>query len=306
MSALSQFLGSVAGQVASSVILKKVMAGGMFGEKEPGYQLPIIVPPGAEVEGAEREGVGPTFSERFKIPFWAFATGYGALLWYAARATAPLDMPDPDLGDPDPQQTDLLFPALKRELTHLDVEDLATSDDPVEACLERAGWKLPRIDELRESIFDKQQTTLFDEPEPLDRSEEELTEAIEVCMQKLETQYGSLEAAGVGCSLCSDDDPDLGVVQREMFDPEQTEIDFSEPPEPRERSSKEVATRLNDYLESLEPGQEPVLDAAVFHVYRRKGKKYKEALLARLYTWGFKNWTNFKATMENQGRWTRE
>lgn len=205
MSGFTQFLGSVAGQVASNVILKKVLDSRLLGEREPGYKLPIIVPPGAEVEGSEREGGGPAFPGRFKIPFWLFASGYGALLWYAARATAPLEMPDPDLGDPEPQP-DLLFPALKRELTHLDVEDLATSDDPVEACLERAGWKLARIDELRESIFDKQQTDIFDEPEPLTRSEEELTDAIENCMQKLETQYGSLEAAGVGCPLCSDDE----------------------------------------------------------------------------------------------------
>jgi len=203
MSGFSQFLGAIAGQVASRVILNKVNAGlsqSRESAREPGgYQLPVIVPKGAEFDRVEA-GVP---SRGYKIPTWLFFTGYGALLWYAAKATAPVDMPD--LGDPGPEEEGLLFPGLKRELTHLDVEDVATSDDPVEACLERAGWKLDRIDELRQSIFEKEQVDLFTTPEPLTRSEGELLEAIETCMQKLEIQYGSLEAAGVVCSDCGDD-----------------------------------------------------------------------------------------------------
>jgi len=203
MSGFSQFLGAIAGQVASRVILNKVANVGLSQTREParepgGYQLPVIVPKGAEFDRLEA-GVP---SSRYKIPNWLFFTGYGALLWYAAKATAPVDLPD--LGDPGPEEA-LLFPGLKRELTQLDVEDISTSDDPVEACLERAGWKLPRIDELRQSIFEKEQVDLFTTPEPLTRSEGELLEAIETCMQKLEIQYGSLEAAGVVCSDCGDD-----------------------------------------------------------------------------------------------------
>lgn len=47
-----------------------------------------------------------------------------------------------------------LFPGLRRELV-LQQVDLATSDDPVEAYLERKGWKLKRIRQLRESAVQK-------------------------------------------------------------------------------------------------------------------------------------------------------
>ncbi|KKN15020.1 hypothetical protein LCGC14_0990220 [marine sediment metagenome] len=211
MSGFSQFVGAVAGQVATRLILDKVGTRGL-GQREPRpYDLPVIIPAGVDVDGQPPEG--PVGSGRFTIPNWLFLTGYGALLWYAAKATTPVvDLPD--LGDPEPEG-DMLFPGLKRELTHLDVQDAATSDDPVEACLERAGWKLDRVDELRQGIFDKEQIDLWETPEPLTSSEGELLEAIENCMQSLEAQYGSLEAAGVGCSVCGGDDPDLGVVQRE-------------------------------------------------------------------------------------------
>jgi len=222
MSGFTQFLGAVAGQVTTKVILDKI-ASASLGQREPRpYDLPVIIPGSPEVETSTQAGPG-----RFTVPTWLFLTGYGALLWYAAKATTPtVDLPDlgegdlaatqRDLFDPG-QGEDLLFPGLKRELTHLDVEDSATSDDPVEACLERAGWKLERVDELRETIFEKEQVDLFTEPDPLTRSEGELLEAIETCMQRLESQYGSLEAAGVGCSVCDGDDPDLlaGIVPLE-------------------------------------------------------------------------------------------
>jgi len=247
MSGFSQFLGAIAGQVASRVILNKVANVGLSQSREPAREpgpvsIPnVIIPKGAEFDRVEAGAP----SRSYKIPTWLFFTGYGALLWYAAKATAPVDMPD--LGDPGPEAEPLLFPGLKRELTHLDVEDISTSDDPVEACLERDGWKLDRIDELRQSIFEKEQVDLFTTPEPLTRSEGELLEAIETCMQKLEIQYGSLEAAGVACSTCGD--PDLGVVQREMFDPEQIELEF----DPKRKKIKrnyaiEAEVRQNDRL----------------------------------------------------------
>lgn len=245
MSGFTNFLGSVAGQVATRVILNRVMNPGGLGLKDtaqPGYQIPIQIPPGPDVEGSERDPASADL-RRFQIPSWAFLVGYGGLLWYAAKATSPVDVPD--LGETDLDldglgQDDLLFPGLRRELTDLDMEDLATSDDPVEACLERSGWKLNRIDALRQGIFEKEQTDLFSEPEPYTRSEEELLAAIETCMQRLESQYGSLEAAGVGCDLCSGDDPDLGAVQREMFDPEEQELTlYPGPTAPKHMQAKE-------------------------------------------------------------------
>lgn len=265
MSGFTNFIGAVAGQVATRVILNKVESAGL-GQREPRpYDLPVIVPGSPDAEALPTEvGVG---SGRFVIPTWAFLTGYGALLWYAAKATTPVvDLPDlgegdlaatqRELFDPEQQEIDfsprktrmqmprgredLLFPSLKREITHLDTEDVATSDDPIEACLERAGWKLERVDELRETIFEKEQVDLFTEPDPLTRSEGELLEAIENCMQKLEAQYGSLEAAGVGCSVCDGGDPALGVVQREMFDPEQEELTlYPGPTAPKHMQAKE-------------------------------------------------------------------
>lgn len=54
-----------------------------------------------------------------------------------------------------------LFPELRRELVLEPPEDVATSDDPVIACMERQGWRMPRIEELKASISEKMTPDLF-------------------------------------------------------------------------------------------------------------------------------------------------
>ena len=436
MSALSQFLGNLAGQVAARAIIPRILgATGAVGRMEPGRYPhpeygPVIIPAGAEMDRPDAPA-----PPRLQIATWAVFAAYGGLLWYAAKKTAPTplaDLPEapeiPDLGDVGvtafEEETPLLFPGLKRELD-LESEDIATSDDPVLACLERAGWKLNRVEKLRESIFEKQQLDMFGKPlEDLTRSEEELLEAINTCLAFLEGKFGSLEAAGVACGECSGDDSDLGATQEELtlypgptapkhmrakegpdtfwffiakghrkanpvtqdqidanpdwylsaekdkkgklyqveadtkvkaltklhdqlkaareytkeyggkenkftpwFSPvesggkgyrtipnvmahpktaEQAEIDFDPAPDPRKIPRDRIEFLLNQYLEGLESGQHPTIDGATLHIYGRTGKEYREALLGSLRSWGFKNWTNFKASMKSQSRYAKD
>lgn len=220
MSALSQFIGILAGQVAARAIIPQILnASGAVGRLQPGRYPhpeygPVIIPRGAQFDQDEPEDVTALQGPHFQIATWAVFAAYGGLLWYAARKTAPtalVDLPDlPELSDLGvtafEEETPLLFPEMRRELD-LETEDIATSDDPVLACLQRAGWKLPRVEKLRESIFEKQQLDIFGKPqEDLTGSEEELLEAINKCLAFLEGKFGSLEAAGVVCGECSEED----------------------------------------------------------------------------------------------------
>ncbi len=99
---------------------------------------------------------------------------------------------------------------MRRELQLKAEEIPTTSADPVEACLERRGWRLSRVRELKASIDQKTTPSMFtQEKEPLSSTEEELLADIERCLDQVERQYGSLEAAGIGlvpCPLCGDED----------------------------------------------------------------------------------------------------
>ena len=114
MSGFSQFVGAIAGQVASRVIMNKVANVGLG--QEPGYKLPIPVPGGAQVD--RQPGEPP--ASRFKIPNWMFFTGYGALLWYAAKATAPMEAPDlgavqREMFDPEQMEIDYYADAFEND-----------------------------------------------------------------------------------------------------------------------------------------------------------------------------------------------
>lgn len=71
-----------------------------------------------------------------------------------------------------------LFPGLRREMV-LEVEDLATSDDPLEIHLQRKGWKLKRVSKLQESMAAKAVPDMFTgRTEPLAPAERELQDDI--------------------------------------------------------------------------------------------------------------------------------
>lgn len=76
-----------------------------------------------------------------------------------------------------------LFPGLRRELV-MEQEDIATSEDPVIACLERRGWKLQRIDKLMEQIHDKQTPDMFVDEEALTPTEEEFLDDMLECSER--------------------------------------------------------------------------------------------------------------------------
>jgi len=214
---LSRLLGSLVGQVAGRIAINKIAArreglGGLEPGRYPHPEFgPVIIPRGAEFD-PERPGEAQPIPAGvpFQIAPWGFFVAYGALLYYAAKRTRVQELP-PALAEADQlgvqfTEDPYLFPGLKRKLEPFEAEDVATSDDPVEACLQRRGWKLDRVDELKDSIAKKRNIDLFSQEEvELDASEAELMDDIEVCLQQLEKQHGSLEAAGVNiaCSACS-------------------------------------------------------------------------------------------------------
>lgn len=78
-----------------------------------------------------------------------------------------------------------LFPQLKRELRFDPPEDIATSDDPVIACMQRLGWKLPRIEELKASIAEKMTPDLFTmKIKPLSPGEKEYQRVVGECLEQ--------------------------------------------------------------------------------------------------------------------------
>jgi hypothetical protein len=113
------------------------------------------------------------------------------------------------LGDPkemsefwEPGQPEL-FKA-KRTLT-LEMEDIAKSDDPIFACMERRGYTQKQMDRLSESIAKKATVDIFDkEPEKLTSSENKFQNDIDDCIDKVRDFFGTLEAAGYEDCNCSD------------------------------------------------------------------------------------------------------
>lgn len=82
-----------------------------------------------------------------------------------------------------PKQKEL-FPELRRELV-LKVEDTATSEEPLEACLERKGWDLRKVKKYQESIADKMTPDMFGKMQKLTGTEVMLQENIQKCLERL-------------------------------------------------------------------------------------------------------------------------
>jgi len=227
MSAVKQILGMVLGHVVANKLAGsglKAIEPGRYPQTEAGA---LVVPKGAEIVSIAQElkraseqnlalaqqierlamleagdpARGP--AAQVKLTPWAIYLGLAALAWYAWRASA-----SHLAGD------DELFPGLRREL-HMEPEDPATSDDPVEVCLERRyGWNLKTMRDLRDSIAAKGTPDMFsEEQEELTGPEAQLLDQIEDCLDRLERQYGSLEDAGlemgmemIPCGACSETD----------------------------------------------------------------------------------------------------
>ena len=73
----------------------------------------------------------------------------------------------------------------KRILT-LGLEDRATSDDPLEACLERLGYSVALQSELKARIADKLTPSLFTgQTTELDGMEKNYQDAVDKCIKRL-------------------------------------------------------------------------------------------------------------------------
>lgn len=103
----------------------------------------------------------------------------------------------------EPEQPEL-FKA-KRTLS-LEMEDIAKSDDPIYACMERQGYSQKQMDRFTNSIAKKATVDMFKkEPEKLTSSESKFQADIEDCIDKVTKIFGSLEAAGYETKDCDCD-----------------------------------------------------------------------------------------------------
>jgi len=217
-------LAFLAGQRVLPKVLKSLK--GIEPGRYPRW-LPIIIIPKSPVGpgGGDREfkkGIGMPF----KLTTTGFLLTFGGLLWYLKRRRERAELgqqvelelfPEPPKAKKrEPRQPSTgqqqLWPGLRRELVFDEPVDVSTSEDPVEICMERRGWKLERMHKLRDKIAEKETVSMFDdddsEEEPVfTQAEQSFLEEIEKCLDVVAKRYGSLEAAGledVPCELCND------------------------------------------------------------------------------------------------------
>lgn len=192
---LAGILGTILGRVLGNKVIPALR--GLEPGRYPHPQWgPIVIPPTPTLEPGE-----PTPRRLpFQVTLPGVVGGLAVAYWlYKRRQRRAAEL--------EGQQKEL-FPGLRREL-QLKAEDVATSADPVEACLERVyGWNLDRVRELKQSIDLKTTPDMFTKKEePLTGPESQLLDHIEDCLSRIEKEYGSLEAAGLNLAPCSAIDP---------------------------------------------------------------------------------------------------
>jgi len=85
-----------------------------------------------------------------------------------------------------PRQKEL-FPGLKRDL-NMEIEDAARSDDPLEACMERRGYKPSKTQVFQEAISAKLTADMFGKQEKLTGAEAMFQEQMQECLDKLKNR----------------------------------------------------------------------------------------------------------------------
>jgi hypothetical protein len=147
-------------------------------KKHPQYESIYIVP---TAYGYKLDLRKPSFGTPFAI-----ATSSGGLSQYDYRGSLLQGLAGKKIYGDDffsPKQQEL-FPHMRRELT-LELDDPATSNDPLEACLERKGWDLRRVQKIQDSIADKMTPDMFGKKQKLSASEIMLQEQIDNCFQMI-------------------------------------------------------------------------------------------------------------------------
>ena len=85
-----------------------------------------------------------------------------------------------------PRQKEL-FPGLKRDL-NMEIEDAARSDDPLEACMERRGYKPSKTQVFQEAISAKLTADMFGKQEKLTGAEAMFQEQMQECLDRLKNK----------------------------------------------------------------------------------------------------------------------
>lgn len=170
----------------------------------PKWLIPLVVPKSAVEREIEKTDL--IFDSPFKLTGLGFAVSFGGFLLYAAREMERAQLSGGDGVEIDqgigkemsefwePEQPEL-FKA-KRTLS-LEMEDIAKSDDPIFACMERRGYTQKQMDRLTDNIAKKTTIDMFQkEPEDLTSSETKFQNDIQGCIDAVIETFGSLEAAG--------------------------------------------------------------------------------------------------------------
>lgn len=85
-----------------------------------------------------------------------------------------------------PKQKDL-FPELRRELV-LEMEDKARSDDLLDACMERRGYKTTQIKSYQDKIAEKMTPDMFGKKEKLTGQEAMFQEILADCLESMKNK----------------------------------------------------------------------------------------------------------------------
>jgi hypothetical protein len=85
-----------------------------------------------------------------------------------------------------PRQKEL-FPGLKRDL-NMEIEDAARSDDPLEACMERRGYKPSKTQVFQDAISAKLTADMFGKQEKLTGAEAMFQEQMQECLDRLKNR----------------------------------------------------------------------------------------------------------------------
>lgn len=185
--------------VAGRLLIPKIRAGlrGLEPGRYPKWFPIVVVPKSPELRPGEEPASGQPTAGKMQITGLGFAVGFGAFLYYLKHRAAVQELPL--AGDEE------LFPELRREL-RLDQEgdERSIMDvDPVEDCMSRRyGWNITRMRAVRDQVAEKSVPDMFGKEEELTGGEAQFLDQIEDCLQRVEKQYGSLDAAGLAPIPC--------------------------------------------------------------------------------------------------------
>jgi DNA adenine methylase len=146
-----------------------------------------------------------------------------------------------------PRQKEL-FPGLKRDL-NMEIEDAARSDDPLEACMERRGYKPSKTQVFQDAISAKLTADMFGKQEKLTGAEAMFQEQMQECLDRLKNKpklkFGRISAAPTDTEIYMQDSPISKELQHRFEQTTFYEYDMNK------EFNDSVSARENEVIEAL-------------------------------------------------------